>query len=249
MERPRGGAPSLRHDPEVDRTTAGRAARRRRCPEHGPPDSPGQLAVSLAGEAPRDTLAVFEDATAELLAEVDRHLGAAADVQWLYGPVPWSIAALHVFWDAWVHERDILIPLGQPQDSPAVESRAAATYGLLMAALPTLAVGRSLDETVVLAGDGGGVFRLEAHGDMQSGRQFTMAGYPAEGTIWITVDDGHSTGREAELLGGTLINVVDSLVGREPELTEALQGPPERVQRLSMLRAFMLSPSPEDRPD
>jgi uncharacterized protein (TIGR03083 family) len=214
-----------------------------------PRTAPVNWLYRSAGEAPRDTLVVFEAATAELLAEVDHHLGAAADIQWLYGPVPWSIAALHVFWDAWVHERDILIPLGQPQDSPAVESRAAATYGLLMAGLPTLAGDTSLDETIVLAGDGGGVFRLEARGDLRSGRQFTMAGYPAEGTIWITVDDGDGAGREPELLDGTLVNVVDSLVGREPELTEALQGPPERVQRLSVLRAFMLSRSPEDRSD
>ncbi len=84
------------------------------------------------------------------------------------------------------------------------------------------------------------MFALEAYSDKQHRRQFTMAGYAAEGTITITLDA--DTGYREEQLGGTPYNAVDSLVGREPELNEVLNGPPEGVQRLGMLRAFMLAP-------
>jgi len=196
-----------------------------------PRTTPVAWLVRSAGERPHDTLAVFEDASAELLDEVDRHVRDATDVDlpFLFGPVPWSIVVLHVFWDAWVHERDILVPLRRRHESPAVEARAAATYGLTIGCVPVLLAGtpfrwsgasrRPLDETVVLAGDGGGIFRLEA----------------GDGKITITVGDG-----DVEPLRGVLADVVDSLVGRGPELTEGLTGPPERVERLGMLRAIML---------
>src|SRR5207249_3751140 len=143
-----------------------------------PRTTPVAWLTRSAGEHPHDTLAVFEDASTELLDEVDRHVRDAtdADVQWLYGPLPWSIAVLHVFWDAWVHERDIVVPLRGPHEAPAVESRAAATYGLLMGCSPAIVAGAPLDETVDLAGDGGGMFRLEARNGQPNGRQLTMAG-------------------------------------------------------------------------
>ncbi|MGH9045802.1 MAG: maleylpyruvate isomerase family mycothiol-dependent enzyme [Acidimicrobiales bacterium] len=206
--------------------------------------APVRWLARSANERPGETLTVFEDATADLLAEVDSRAGTTdGDVQWVYGPVTWSIAALHVFWDAWVHERDILIPLGRPQAASAMESRAAAIYGLLMAGLPRLAVGGSLEETIVLTGEGGGVFLVEVRHEPGSGRQLRMAGYPAEGSITVTVDEGDDAGAGGdEPLHGQLVDVVDSLVGRQPELSEALVGPSERLQALNMLRVFMLLP-------
>ena len=208
-----------------------------------PRTTPATWLTRSAGERPHDTLVVFEDASAELLAEVDRHIRDASDaeVPWLYGQVPWSIAVLHVFWDAWVHERDILLPLRRPHESPAVESRAAATYGLTMGCLPALVAGTPLDETVVLAGDGGGVFQLEARNGGPNARELTMAATALPGEVTITTRDSDVGGRRRRAPRGVL-DVVDSLVGRGPELTEVLRGPPERVQRLGMLRAFMLLP-------
>lgn len=193
------------------------------------------------GESPRDTLAALERATTELLEAVDRQVGTATEVHWIYGSVPWSTAVLHVFWDAWIHERDILLPLGEPHDSPPIESRAAAAYGLLMAVLPTLAAGGSLKEVVALSGQGGGSFLIEADGGT-GGRPLSLAGLPVEGTVTVKGADDDAAGRVDGALTGTLVEVVDSLVGREPDLTQALHGPPDRVQGLGFLRAFMLTP-------
>ena len=84
-------------------------------------------------------------------------------------------------------------------------------------------------------------FRLEARCDRVHGRQFDLAGYRAAGTTTISVGDGDVDG-DVDPLRGALVDVVDSLVGRGPELTEVLHGPPKRVQRLGMLRAFTLLP-------
>ena len=135
------------------------------------------------------------------------------------------------------------MPLRGPHEAPAVESRAAATYGLLMGCLPAIVAGAPLDETVDLAGDGGGMFRLEARNGQPDGRQLTMAGYRAAGKVAITVGDGDGDRFDVDPLRGRLADVVDSLVGRGPELTEVLHGPPERVQRLGTLRRFMLLPA------
>jgi uncharacterized protein (TIGR03083 family) len=194
-----------------------------------PRTTPVAWLARSANERPRDTIAVFEDASAELLDEVDRHFRDATNARlpFLYGPVPWSIVVLHVFWDAWVHERDILLPVRRPHDSPAVESRAVAAYGLTACCVPVMLEGTQLNESVVLAGDGGGMFRLETH----------------DGKITTTVGDGDRDVSNAQPVCGALDEVVDSLVGRGPELTEVLRGPPERIHRLGMLRAFMLLPA------
>lgn len=193
-----------------------------------PRTTPDAWLARSAHETPHDTVEVFETTSTELLDEVDRHVRDATSdpVPFLYGPVPWSIAVLHVVWDAWVHERDVLLPLQRGHESPAIESRAAAAYGLLLGCSPAMLQGTPLDECVVLDGAGGGTFRLDSH----------------DNAITITVDGGDSDVSTAEPLRGALGDVVDSLVGRGPELTEVLRGPQERVQRLGLFRAFMLPP-------
>ena len=196
-------------------------------------------------ERPQETLDVFRAASAQLMDEVERCLRGPAEteVAWFYGPVPWSTAACHLLWDAWVHERDIVLPLTRPQECPAVESRPAAAYGLLMASIPALVTGACVSETVVLTGAGGGAFLLDARPDAHDRRQLTAAGYPADGTVTISVSDTNRT-NHAQPLIGALEDVIDSLVGRGPDLATVLHGPPERVERLGVLRSFMLQPAP-----
>jgi len=176
-------------------------------------------------QSPAETAAVFEQASALLLEEVDRRADRGADdrVRFVYGNVAWSALALHVFWDAWVHERDILLPQGRPHMSPEIESRAAAAYGVVMSGAPSVVLGQSLDETFQLQGPGGGVFHLQVH----------------DGIVTTTLTDDPVA---ADPLRGQLPAVVDSLVGRGSELTEVLHGPSERVERMAVLRRFMRSP-------
>jgi uncharacterized protein (TIGR03083 family) len=178
-----------------------------------------------ATERPADTVRVFERASAELLDEVDQRTecNAADQLPFLYGTVPWSIVVLHGFWDAWLHERDIVIPMGRLHESPEIESRAAATYGLVMSCVPFALFGTPFDETVVLDGDGGGLFQLEA-------RESTV-------TTWVGGDED-----SRDPLRGALPDVVDSLLGRGPQLTAVLHGPAERVEALGTLRQFILAP-------
>jgi uncharacterized protein (TIGR03083 family) len=195
-----------------------------------PHTTPAAWLERSARERPDDTLVVLENASADLLDEVDRHVidDPTARLPFLYGPVPWSIAVLHIVWDAWVHERDILLPLRRRHEAAAIESRAAASYGLTFAgSLAVVVDGTRLDERIVLAGDGGGAFRLET----------------LDGTVTATVGDDDCDAVDTEPLRGALADVVDSLVGRGRELTDALRGPSARVERLGMLRAFVLPPA------
>jgi uncharacterized protein (TIGR03083 family) len=208
-----------------------------------PRTSPDEWLARSAGEQPQETVQTFETASSELLEQVARHLSQSsnAEVAWLYGQVPWSIAVLHVFWDAWVHERDILLPMGRSHESPALESRAAAAYGFTMSCLPALVTGSGIEETVVLSGAGGGVFVLEAGSAGPHPRQLTAAGFPATGQVTITISDSEVDDTAQPLLG-SLVEVVDSLVGRGQALDEVLRGPSERVRPLELFRNFLLRP-------
>jgi hypothetical protein len=89
--------------------------------------------------------------------------------------------------------------------------------------VPFRLLGTPCKETLVLEGDGGGRFRLEVRDE----------------TVTVTVNGEEETG---EALRGALPGVVDSLIGRAPDLGEVLHGPAERVQQLGMLGRFMRMP-------
>ena len=190
-----------------------------------PRTTPAAWVERSATRRPVETLADFGRASADLLDEVERLVERRAPdrVPLPYGAVPWSIVVLHIFWDAWVHERDVVLPLGREHESSEIESRAAAAFGLLISGVPFTLLGTPLDETVVLEGEGGGRFRLDVR----------------DGTITVSVNGDEETG---EALRGRLPDVIDSLIGRAPELGEVLHGPAERVQQLGMLGRFMRTP-------
>jgi hypothetical protein len=189
-----------------------------------PRRTPAEWLDRSADERPTDTIVRFEEADTRLLDEGERLMasGAELEVPFPYGTVTWSIIPLHAFWDAWVHERDILFPLGHRQGSPPIESRAAAVYGIVMSGVPNRLVGTDLEEVVLLEGDGGGSFRLNAGG----------------GAVSVQICDGEASG---DALRGPLPEVVDSMAGRGPQLSDVLAGPKERVDRLALLRRFMMS--------
>jgi predicted Rdx family selenoprotein len=86
-----------------------------------------------------------------------------------------------------------------------------------------------MNETVLLAGDGGGTFELDAKTN----------------NVTVTVHDTDAGAPGPSSLRGVLPDVVDSLVGRGRELTEVLHGPRAAVEQLGVLRAFMLLPVAE----
>ena len=81
-----------------------------------PVASPGQLVDSTRGTPPPDTLEEFRSTNAAMLGAVEaldeggwEMVGEAPP-----GHVPLRLVADHALWDCWVHERDIVLPLGRP---------------------------------------------------------------------------------------------------------------------------------------
>jgi uncharacterized protein (TIGR03083 family) len=86
-----------------------------------PVASPAELVEAVRSQSPDQTLADFvatNGALADAVAAIDDDawstLGEAPP-----GHVPLRAVALHALWDAWVHERDVVLPLGlTPVEEP-----------------------------------------------------------------------------------------------------------------------------------
>jgi hypothetical protein len=80
-----------------------------------PVASPAELVDSTQGTPPAATLDAFRTSTEEMVRVVE----ALDDDGWASvgeappGHVPLTLVADHALWDSWVHERDILVPLGR----------------------------------------------------------------------------------------------------------------------------------------
>ena len=96
-----------------------------------PVASPAQMVADAGEVSPRDVLERFVTST-EALTDL---LTALDDGDWSVlaesppGHVSVSVLAHHALWDSWVHERDILIPLGIPPEVEMDEVAASLRYG------------------------------------------------------------------------------------------------------------------------
>jgi uncharacterized protein (TIGR03083 family) len=118
-----------------------------------PVASPAQLVAATDGDSTSDVLDRFmasSESLVDLLASLD-------DADWSVlaeappGHLSVSAVAHHALWDSWVHERDILLPMGVSPDEEADEIAASLRY---VAALgPALAVNRGTVDRGVLAVD------------------------------------------------------------------------------------------------
>ncbi|MCP4434617.1 MAG: maleylpyruvate isomerase family protein [Actinomycetia bacterium] len=102
-----------------------------------PAATPGQVAAAAAKDTTAETMAAFAAVNDSFIATVE----AVSDDAWdrmaesPLGHVPAQLALAHAFWDSWLHERDVLLPL---ELEPAVEPDelwCATTYSLFAAAL------------------------------------------------------------------------------------------------------------------
>jgi uncharacterized protein (TIGR03083 family) len=135
------------------------------------------------------------------------------------GDVPWWMAAVHLGWDAWIHERDVLVPLGLADEGGPSEKAAVLAYGLVLA---SFFAGRDpLDVRVgpVQLHRGEGVTEAWALGPGEEGQ----------------------AGAHGEVeLSGDPVAVVDALSGRG-RLSEVLTGPVEVVTRLGGMARYFTS--------
>jgi uncharacterized protein (TIGR03083 family) len=98
--------------------------------------TPHETVVAARGRSPADLLEDLRSGTEE----VAKALAAVSDAEFplvRYGPVRYraSVVGLHLFWDSWLHERDVLLPLGLGGDHTEEELGAIAAYALLFAGL------------------------------------------------------------------------------------------------------------------
>ena len=190
-----------------------------------PRNDPGRWLEASRGQSPSDTVAAFESMAEEERSIFEQHVRDGGDelLPGPYGPLHWSSLGAHLFWDAWLHERDIALPLELEHDAPLAENRLAALYALAIASTPPTFSGSRVTVAIELTGAASGVYDIAAT--------------PEAVRVDFRGSDATPTMR-AEL--GALI---DSLAGRGPdviEVVDVVDGAVDAVEPLTMLRGFLL---------
>ncbi len=95
-----------------------------------PKATPAAMVDAVRATPPADTLAAYLDASEALCATVESldDAGWRAIAESPVGHVTISAIAHHALWDSWVHERDMLEPLGLAQDEEPDEIVASLRY-------------------------------------------------------------------------------------------------------------------------
>jgi uncharacterized protein (TIGR03083 family) len=179
----------------------------------------GWLAAS-AGESPVATLGRFKATTEELFALTRDRLAQNRrfDVRLLYGPMDWTVGALHGFWDSWLHERDVLLARGSEHPADDDATAYATAYGVFIAAVVASMYGDQVRENLKLGGNGGGVYNLDS-----------------TGTVTLSVTRVATAGPPAA-------EVADALAGRSPVATVLADLPASSRAALSRLADFFNTP-------
>lgn len=160
--------------------------------------------------------------TENLLRAVERtrDLGAVPFIQMPIGHVSLTFAVLHVLWDSWLHERDLLEPLNRSPMYTADEVRLVASYALLLAGIAISSATTTHQHCgIVLDGPGGGHYRVEV-----------------EETIQLEV--GISEPPVSTVPQGPILSTIDALAGRG-HLEETVNGPPDVIRMLSAFSTLM----------
>lgn len=184
-----------------------------------PRSTPAVWLTASEGESPAATIDRFAAASTSFRTGISDRLesGDKAHDRTVYGTAHWTVNVAHVLWDSWLHERDVLLPLGQPAPCSEAEERLVGLYGLLMALVPSMMFEQSISSTVQLSGIG-----LR--------------------TIEVSCDGGSLVSSEvpavAAAISGVMPAAVDVLAGRGDAVADALPGAPEE---LGFLAAFFNS--------
>lgn len=187
-----------------------------------PRTTPKQWLDETRDHGTADTIATFEARAAAEADALARASAALGDTMFRgpFGRIHWSAFMAHVFWDAWLHERDIVTVLDMPHRAAPHEDRLAALYGLLVAAVAPSLAGAKVDTTIELRGE----IPLLVH---------VVA---ADGGASATVVNDATPALSGEL-GATL----DTLAGRGPTAAEVVDGPADILEPFTWLRAFLVS--------
>ncbi len=173
-----------------------------------PRATPDTWLAESAEESPEQTIERFASCAPVVRERVGERLAAGDDSDAVtpYGTAHWTVNVVHLFWDSWLHERDVLIPLGLPAESTPNEQRLAAIYSLLMAVVPTKMMGQDLTATIEFTGPQGQIV-VAAH---ESGRISSI-----------------ETPDAATTLSAEVCSLADALSGRGASLRDLLPDAPE----------------------
>jgi uncharacterized protein (TIGR03083 family) len=188
-----------------------------------PRKSPGKWLAASAGETPAETLARLVARTDEALALARERLtrDERFEVSVPFGSMDWTVCTLHIFWDSWIHERDVLLARGAEHPTDDDATRYAAAYGMFLAGAMAAMAGDQVGRSLTLGGDGGGVFDLDIHGAV------TLTVSPAPAT---------ATGQPAA-------KVTDVLAGRAPAAGVLGDLPDDTLAALTRLADFFDRPA------
>ncbi len=190
-----------------------------------PRNDPGRWLEASRGQSPSDTVAAFESMAEEERSIFEQHVRDGGDelLPGPYGPLHWSSLGAHLFWDAWLHERDIALPLELEHDAPLAENRLAALYGLAISSVAPTFFGSTVMLPIEMTGFAPGVYEIAAT-------------TPERVCVEFRGTDTKPAIR-ADL--GTLL---DALAGRGPDVADVVEplGEPVDVEPLTMLRGFLL---------
>jgi uncharacterized protein (TIGR03083 family) len=170
-----------------------------------PRTTPREWLRASDGESPADTLARFVVTTEELVACGRERLaeGRRFDVALPYGPMDWTVLALHGFWDSWIHERDVLLARGAEHPTDGDATFYATAYGVFIAAVVASMFGQAVDASLELGGGGGGCFDLARDGVATVTAKRTSTGGPVAATVADALAGRGQTSVLAHLPGDT----------------------------------------------
>ena len=179
-----------------------------------PRSTPLDWLEASAGESPADTCARYEAAASRFRDVVRSRLASGDDARatTVYGDAHWTMNVVHILWDSWIHERDVVVPLGRAQMCSVEEERLVGLYGVFMAGVPSKLF--ALDMTAIVDLTGRDHVTLDLRCD---GRQLSCEEAPG----------GHS---EAS---GDHGPTIDALSGRGLSVEDALPGAPGELAQLA----------------
>lgn len=187
-----------------------------------PVTSPADLVNGAGDLTPAETMAAFVDANEALLAVVEGldDAGLATLAEAPPGHLPIRHVADHALWDAWVHERDVFLPLGHTPAQENGEVRCCLRYASMLGLGFGLMFDRPLVGSVVIeatdpderfvAGVEGDQVRLHAGPAPAGGRR--LAGPAVELVEQLSLrDTGRPTSPEVVWLLEGLSEVFDQV--------------------------------------
>jgi hypothetical protein len=179
-----------------------------------PRSTPNAWLERSNGESPAATVERFDTAAHRFRDAVRTRLASNDDARatTVYGDAHWTMNVAHLLWDSWIHERDVLLPLGIEQRSPTNEERLVGLYGVFMAAVPSTLFDQPMSTTLELVGHHRSTLSLTF-----DGRQIICEEKPGATT--------KATGEHGPAL--------DALAGRGLAVDEALPGAPPEMGLLA----------------